>query len=241
MFMANTVITKMSQLERIAKVIARRGYCSRRDAEELIFNGKVKLDGIVVTNPATKVTEDASINVDGTELNKKNETRLWMFHKPRGCLTTSRDPLERATIFDFLPKDLPRVITIGRLDYNTEGLLLLTNDGELARQMELPSSNLDRVYRCRAYGEIQSTMISQLAKGIEIDGINYRPVKCVVDSSKGDNHWISMTLTEGKNREIRKVLEYFGLEVNRLIRLKYGSFELGSVPVGEVREISLAK
>ncbi|MFI4983676.1 MAG: pseudouridine synthase [Rickettsiales bacterium] len=229
----------MTQLERIAKVIARRGYCSRRDAEELIFNGQVKLDGIVVTTPATKVAADANIEIEGHNLDKKTQTRLWIFHKPKGCLTTSRDTHDRPTIYDFLPEDLPRVITIGRLDFNTEGLLLLTNDGEFARQFELPSSNLDRVYRVRAFGEIEKNMLSQLAKGIEIDGVQYRPVRCEIDSSKGDNHWLTMTLTEGKNREIRKVLEYFGLKVNRLIRLKYGNYSLGSLPTSALNEVSL--
>lgn len=231
----------MIKLERIAKVIARRGYCSRRDAEELIFDNKVKLDGVLVTTPATKVADDANIEIDGTTLEKKTETRLWKFHKPKGCITTSRDTHDRPTIYDFLPHDLPRVITIGRLDFNTEGLLLLTNDGEFARQFELPSSNLDRVYRVRAYGDINDHMLSQLKNGLTIDGIQYRSIKCVLDSTKGDNQWLTMTLTEGKNREIRKVLEHFGLKVNRLIRLNYGEYSLGSLPVGEINEVSLPK
>ncbi len=221
---------------RVAKVIAAAGHCSRREAEELIAEGRVKVNGQVITSPATFIT-DHSVKIDDKLINAKSPTRLWLFHKPTGFLTTTKDPNNRKTIFDLLPKDLPRVIAIGRLDYNTEGLLLLTTDGALARQLELPKNQFIRQYRARVFGKIDAERLKRLERGITVDGVRYGSIKVEIEVEKASNSWLKISLTEGKNREIRKVMEHLGLKVNRLIRVSYGDFTLGTLPVGQVTEI----
>ncbi len=223
--------------KRIAKVIAASGYCSRREAEALILERRVKVNGVTIENPATFIT-DHSIKIDDKLINNnKQETRLWILHKPEGVLTTSKDPNNRKTVFDILPKNMPRVITIGRLDYNTEGLLLLTTRGDLARQLELPKNKIPRQYRARVFGKLNHERLKKLIKGITIDGIRYGSIKVIVDVEKESNSWLTISLEEGKNREIRKVMEELGLKVNRLIRTNFGPFSLGTLKVGEIHEI----
>ncbi|CUA94786.1 pseudouridine synthase [Pannonibacter indicus] len=223
--------------ERIAKVMARAGLCSRRDAEVWITNGRVSVNGTVLTTPAITVTEDDIILVDGEPLPQKERTRLWLYHKPRGLVTTNFDPEGRPTVFEKLPADLPRVVSVGRLDINTEGLLLLTNDGGLARVLELPSTGWLRRYRVRAFGEITQDQLNALADGVAIDGVLYGGIEAVLDKTQGDNVWLTLGLREGKNREVKRVLEHLGLSVNRLIRLSFGPFQLLDLPEGEAREI----
>lgn len=222
--------------QRVAKVIARSGFCSRREAEELITEGRVKVNGVVIETAATLIT-DHSIKIDDKLLMEKKPPKVWIFHKPRGLITTNKDPKARKTIFEILPKYLPRVVTIGRLDINTEGLLLLTNDGELARYVELPSSKWTRIYRARVYGFIDMERLSKLQKGITIDGVKYGGIKVEMEQERDFNSWLKISLTEGKNREIKKVLEFFGLQVSRLIRISFGPFHLGKMAIGEVREV----
>lgn len=222
---------------RIAKAIARLGVCSRRDAEKLIFDGKVKVNGVKLDNPAVKVEESDKIEIEGEVLGKKEKTRLWLFHKPRGVITTNKDPQGRMTVFDVLPKDLPRVLTVGRLDLDTEGLLLLTNDGEFARSLELPESNIERVYRVRVRGKVSDDIIEELKSGIVIEGIRYKSVVVKVDYIQKSNTWLTVTLTEGKNREIRKIFEFFRMPVSRLIRVSYGKYQLDSLKPGQVVEV----
>ncbi len=224
--------------ERLAKCMARSGLCSRREAESWIAEGRVKVNGKKVLTPALNVSENDTVVVDGKPLKQKEETRLWLYHKPSGLVTTHKDPEGRKTVFETLPKDLPRVISIGRLDLNSEGLLLLTNDGALARKLELPSTGWIRRYRVRVYGSITPAMLAEIKNGMTIDGINYGSVEAVIDSSKGGNSWLTVSLREGKNREIRKIFEHFGCTVNRLLRLSYGSFQLGSLEKGEVKEVT---
>ena len=223
--------------DRIAKVLARAGICSRRDAERMIEAGRITVNGVVLTSPALNVTAKDKILVDGKPLPSKEPTRLWRYHKERGTVTTARDPEGRPTVFDALPADLPRVISIGRLDVNTEGLLLLTNDGELARKLELPSTGWARRYRVRAHGRTDQAKLDALQQGIEVDGVRYGPIQARLEREQGANVWISMTLREGKNREIKRVLEKLGLNVNRLIRTSYGPFQLGDLKDGVVQEV----
>jgi 23S rRNA pseudouridine2605 synthase len=223
--------------ERIAKVIARAGICSRRDAEKMIEAGRVALGGKTLTSPAINVTPDQRILVDGKPLPRAARTRVFRFHKPRGLVTTARDPQGRPTVFEALPKDLPRVISIGRLDINSEGLLLLTNDGDLARRLELPSTGWTRRYRVRLNGTVTDAALAQIGKGLTVDGVRYDKVKAVLDRKQGDNAWLTMALKEGKNREIRKLCEHFGWRVNRLIRIAYGPFQLGELPAGALDEV----
>ena len=224
--------------ERIAKRLARAGVCSRRDAERLIADGRVKLNGEILKSPATNVTEADRIEVDGHRVGGKERTRLWRYHKPKGLVTTHRDEKGRQTIFERLPPDMPRVISVGRLDLTSEGLLLLTNNGELSRHLELPATGWTRKYRVRAFGSIAQDRLDSLKNGIKIDGVLYGGIEASIDREQGDNVWLEMTLREGKNREIRKVLEYLGLKVNRLIRVSYGPFHLGQLPEGMIEEVS---
>ncbi len=227
--------------DRIAKLLARAGIASRREIERMIGEGRVAVGGKVIDTPATFLESLNGVTVDGKPVGKAEETRLFVFHKPAGLLTAEYDPKGRPTIYDALrnalPKDAGRVMPIGRLDYNTEGLLLLTNDGELKRRMELPSSGIPRTYRARAFGEITQEQLESLIEGIEIDGMRYGRIDANMERRTGRNQWIEMTITEGKNREIRRVLEHFGLEVSRLMRTSYGPFELADLPRGQAAEI----
>ncbi len=223
--------------ERIAKIVARAGVCSRRDAERLIAEGRVSVNGQVLETPAFLASFADEILVDGDPIPRPEETRLFLYHKSAGLVTTARDDHGRPTVFDDLPRGLPRVISVGRLDLNTEGLLLLTNDGALSRYLELPATGWVRTYRVRAYGHPTELDIRELAEGITYEGIHYGPIEVVVDRERGDNTWMTMSLREGKNREIRNVMRAIGLQVNRLIRVSYGPFELGALPEGEVIEV----
>ena len=229
--------TKEQKPERIAKRLCRAGVCSRRDAERWIAEGRVKLNGQILASPAVTVTEADVIEVDGKPVGQKEPARLWRYHKPKGLVTTHRDEKDRSTIFDSLPKGLPRVISVGRLDLNSEGLLLLTNDGELSRHLELPATGWKRSYRVRAFGRITQEKLDRLQKGVQIGGVRYGAIEAKMEREQGANTWLEMTLTEGKNREIRKVLEYLGLTVNRLIRVSYGPFQLGKLEQGAVEEV----
>jgi 23S rRNA pseudouridine2605 synthase len=223
--------------ERIAKVLSRAGLASRRDAEEWIVQGRVSVNGRVINSPALDVTTRDVITVDGKPLPERERTRLFMFHKPRGLMTTHADPEGRPTVFDNLPESLPRLISIGRLDFNTEGLLLLTNDGGLARVLELPDTGWLRRYRVRAHGEVTQDQLDALKKGVEVDGVKYGPIDAVLERDQGANVWLVFAIREGKNREVRNVMAHLGLEVNRLIRVSYGPFQLGELAEGEVEEI----
>ena len=223
--------------ERIAKRIARAGMCSRREAERWIEQGRVSVDGTVLTTPAFTVTDDNHVVVDGKPLPAKQETRLWRYHKPPGLVTTNRDELGRDTIFDHLPKNLPRVLTVGRLDLNSEGLLLLTNDGDLARKLELPATGWTRRYRVRVYGRVDQAKLEPLKRGVTIDGVGYDAIIASVDKQQGSNAWLTVSLREGKNREIRRVMEHLGWPVSRLIRLAYGPFQLGNLKAGAVEPV----
>jgi 23S rRNA pseudouridine2605 synthase len=223
--------------ERIAKLLARAGLCSRRDAERWIAEGRVSVDGAVLTSPAVIVTADNDIRVAGKPVPQPDRARLWRYHKPAGLVTTHRDEKGRPTVFDALPRDLPRLISIGRLDLNSEGLLLLTNDGALARRLELPATGWVRRYKVRVHGTVDAGRLAELAHGITIDGVAYGPIRANLERVQGSNAWIAMALSEGKNREVRRVLEHLGLQVTRLIRLSYGPFQLGHLERGAIAEI----
>jgi 23S rRNA pseudouridine2605 synthase len=223
--------------ERIAKIVARAGLCSRRDAEEWIVQGRVAVNGRVINSPALDVTASDVVTIDGKPLPERERTRLFLYHKPRGLMTTHDDPEGRPTVFDNLPEGLPRLISIGRLDFNTEGLLLLTNDGGLARALELPDTGWLRRYRVRAHGEVTQGQLDELKKGVEVDGVKYGSIDATLERDKAANVWIVFAIREGKNREVRNVMAHLGLEVNRLIRISYGPFQLGEIEEGQVEEI----
>jgi 23S rRNA pseudouridine2605 synthase len=226
-----------AQSERIAKRMARAGLCSRREAERWIEEGRVVVNDQKLTTPAVTVSMRDKIEVDGNPLPAIERTRLWLFHKPAGVMTTNHDPEGRPTIFDVLPKELPRVITVGRLDMNTEGLLLLTNDGGLARVLELPATGWLRRYRVRVHGKVDQAQLDSLREGIAVDGVLYGSIEATIDRQQGTNCWLNIALREGKNREIKRVLAAFDLDVTRLIRLSYGPFQLAEMSPREVREI----
>jgi 23S rRNA pseudouridine2605 synthase len=223
--------------ERIAKVVSRAGLASRRDAEEWIVQGRVTVNGRVINSPALDVTANDVITVDGKPLPPRERTRLFLFHKPRGLMTTHADPEGRPTVFDNLPEGLPRLISIGRLDFNTEGLLLLTNDGGLARALELPDTGWLRRYRVRAHGEVIQAQLDELKRGVEVDGVKYGPIDATLERDQGANVWLVFAIREGKNREVRNVMAHLGLEVNRLIRVSYGPFQLAELAEGAVEEV----
>jgi 23S rRNA pseudouridine2605 synthase len=223
--------------QRIAKLLARAGVGSRRDIECMIAQGEVALNGQVLTTPATIVASLDGITVRGEAVAALEPSRLFRFHKPAGFLTTARDPGGRPTIMDIMPPGMPRVVPVGRLDMNTEGLILLTTDGALKRALELPMSGVPRRYRVRAYGEISQQVVESLIEGLTIDGMRYGPIDADIERRTGRNLWLTMTLTEGKNREIRRVLEYLGLQVSRLIRVAYGPIELGDLPPRDADEV----
>ncbi len=223
--------------ERIAKRLSRIGVCSRREAERMIEARRIAIDGVVVTSPAIRVAPDARLTVDGKPVKQAERARLWRYHKPNGLICTNRDPQGRETIFDRLPKTLPRVVTIGRLDLTSEGLLLLTNDGALARRLEHPSTGWTRRYRVRVFGRPDSARLERLAKGITLDGVRYGPIEARIERFQPSNAWLTVALREGKNREIRKILTHLGLEVNRLIRISFGPFQIGSLAREAVSEV----
>ncbi|BBK45373.1 pseudouridine synthase [Allostella vacuolata] len=224
--------------DRIAKVLARAGLCSRRDAERWIAEGRVRVNGRLLDTPACVVTEKDQIVVDGKPLPAADRTRLWRFHKPAGVVTTHRDPQGRPTLFDILPPELPRVVSVGRLDLNSEGLILLTNDGALARRLELPSTGWIRRYRVRLHGIVDPGLLATLEAGVTVDGIVYGPIRAVLDGQKGENAWLTVSLREGKNREIRRVMEHLGYITSRLIRVAYGPFQLGELERGAAAEVT---
>jgi 23S rRNA pseudouridine2605 synthase len=223
--------------ERIAKVIARAGLASRREAETWIAAGRVAVNGERIASPARNVTAADRVTVDGEPLPVRERTRLFLYHKPRGLLTTHADPGGRPTIFSTLPKGLPRLISVGRLDVNTEGLLLLTNDGGLARTLELPATGWLRRYRVRAHGRVTQADLDGLRAGVTIDGIRYGSVEATIDRVQGSNVWLTFAIREGKNREVKNVLGHLGLAVNRLIRVSFGPFQLGELAVGDIEEV----
>jgi len=224
--------------ERVAKLLARAGLCSRRDAERWIAEGRVALHGEVLKSPAVNVSDPAALTVDGKTLPAADRARLWRYHKPAGLVTTHRDEKGRETVFDALPKELPRLISVGRLDLNSEGLLLLTNDGELARRLELPANGWLRRYKVRVHGVVDPARLAALEKGVTIDGVAYGPIHAIFEGEQHvSNVWLTVSLREGRNREIRKVMAHLGLAVTRLIRLAYGPFQLGNLPRGAIEEV----
>ncbi len=226
--------------QRIAKLLARAGVASRREIERMIADGRIALNGEILETPAVLLKNLQGVTVDGTLVGQADPTRLFLYHKAAGLLTAERDFTGRRTIYDDLPKDLPRFMPIGRLDLNTEGLLLMTNDGEFKREMELPKFGVERTYRARTFGDISQEQLESLVDGIEIEGIRYGKIDANLERRTGANQWVEMTLTEGKNREVRRVLEHFELQVSRLIRTRYGPYELGALPVGQVVEVRRA-
>ncbi len=223
--------------ERIAKVIARAGICSRREAERLIAEGRVAVDGQRLDSPAVNVTATQRITIDGEALPAPAPPRLWRYHKPAGLITSARDPQGRPTVFASLPPELGRLLSVGRLDLNSEGLLLVTNDGALKRRLELPASGWIRRYRVRVHGRPEPQKLAGLAQGVRVAGVDYGPIRAELERQTASNAWLKMALTEGKNREVRKVLEHLGLAVNRLIRVAYGPFQLGRLARGALEEV----
>ncbi|AQS84338.1 MAG: pseudouridine synthase [Acetobacter aceti] len=233
----NNENTTEARGDRIAKWLARSGVASRRDIERMIAERRIKLNGVVVEHPATFVTSTDVVAVNGNIVEGPQHTRLWRYHKPDGLVTTHRDPEGRKTVFETLPEGMPRVVSVGRLDLNSEGLLLLTNDGALARRLELPSNGWLRRYRVRVFGVVNERELAGLAKGCSIEGVKYGPIEASLDSRKGDNAWLTVSLREGKNREIRRVMTALNLHVSRLLRTSYGPFPLGELKPGELEEV----
>ena len=223
--------------ERLAKFMARSGVCSRREAEEFIKQQRVTVNGEIVTTPAFNVDGTEKILFDGEKLPQIDKTRLWLYYKPVGLITSHKDEQNRETVFNNLPAYMPRVVSVGRLDLNSEGLLLLTNNGELSRELELPKNAWSRRYRVRVHGRIDVKKLESLKNGVTVDDVEYGKVNAVIDSQNGTNAWLTVTLSEGKNREVRKLMKYVGLDVARLIRVSYGPFQLGSLKKGEVKEV----
>ena len=236
--MKNNKLTKSNETERIAKKLSRAGVCSRREAERWIADGRIKVNNVILSTPATNVSEKDKILVDNIPLPKPSLSKIWRFHKPKGCLVTENDPKGRKTIFQILPKSLPRVITVGRLDYDSEGLLLLTNDGEISRKLELPSTGWLRKYKVRVHGIVDKSALLKIKDGIKLDNFKTGPIESSLEIQKGTNAWIIIGIREGKNREIRRIMDHLGYPVNRLIRLSYGPFQLGNLKSGEVLEIN---
>ena len=234
---ASTAPPPAAAPQRIAKLLARAGVGSRRDIERMITEGRVALDGVALASPALNVASLAGITVDGRPVAAPEAVRLFRLHKPAGVLTTARDPAGRPTVMGLLPEGLPRLLTVGRLDMTSEGLLLLTNDGGLKRALELPATGLERRYRVRAFGPATQQLLDRLAEGVTIGGVRYGPVRAFLERKRGDNAWIEVMLSEGKNREVRRLMEWLGLRVNRLIRTHYGPFVLGDLPVARVAEV----
>ena len=225
--------------ERIAKVIARDTKYSRREVEKLILDGRVKIDETIIYKPNVNVTSTNTIHLDNKKINFKQQVQLYKYYKPRGFLVTHSDPKNRNTIFDNLPKKFENMITVGRLDYDSEGLLLMTNSGDIKRKMELPNNNWKRIYRVRVYGKINKDIVLKLRKGLKIKTIQYKPIDAKIDNESNSYTWLTMSLTEGKNREIRNIFEYFGMSVTRLIRVAYGPYKLNNLIKGEVAKIKL--
>jgi len=230
----------VSEPERIAKRLARAGLCSRRDAERWIAAGRVRVDGTVLDTPAFTVTDRNRIEVDGKPLPDIDRPRLWLYHKPVEQMVTARDPQGRPTVFDALPRDMPRTVSVGRLDFMSEGLLLLTNDGGLARRLELPANGWTRRYRARVHGVVDEARLMELARGITVEGVHYGPIKARLERQQRTNAWLEIALSEGKNREVRRVLAHLDLPVMRLIRVAFGPFQLGTLERGEVEEVPSA-
>ena len=236
--MKNNKLTKSNETERIAKKLSRAGVCSRREAERWIADGRIKVNNVILSTPATNVSEKDKILVDNIPLPKPSLTKIWRFHKPKGCLVTENDPKGRKTIFQILPKSLPRVISVGRLDYDSEGLLLLTNDGAISRKLELPSTGWLRKYKVRVHGIVDKSALLKIKDGIKLDNFKTGPIEATLEIQKGTNAWILIGIREGRNREIRRIMDHLGYPVNRLIRLSYGPFQLGNLKSGEVLEIN---
>lgn len=224
--------------ERIAKWLARAGIASRRDAEKLVAEGRVAINGATLDTPASFVAPGDSVSLDGKPVGEPDRTRLFRYHKPDGLVTTHKDPEGRKTVFEELPAGLPRLVSVGRLDLTSEGLLLLTNDGALSRKLELPDNAWIRRYRARVHGFVDERALAQLSRGITVDGVAYGPIEAGLDSRQGTNAWLTVALKEGKNREVRRVLQHLNLTVTRLIRTAYGPFQLGTLPRGAVEEVN---
>lgn len=224
--------------ERVAKLLARAGLCSRRDAERWIAEGRVSLKGEVLTSPAINVVNPSELSVDGKPLPEAERARVWRYHKPTGLVTTHRDEKNRPTVFASLPKNLPRLISVGRLDLNSEGLLLLTNDGALARRLELPENGWLRRYRVRVHGTIDAAQLKALENGVTVEGVAYGPIHATLERQQGSNAWLMVSLREGRNREVRKVMAHLNLPVSRLIRIAYGPFQLGNLETGGIEEVT---
>lgn len=228
-------------MKKIAKLISERGYCSRREAEKIIISGRVSVNNTIVQNVAERFSDNVTIKIDDKILETKQKTVVFLFNKPTGCISSTKDEHGRTTIFDYIPKNLPRLISVGRLDYNSEGLMILTNNGELAKELMSPKNHIKRIYLVKVFGNINENMIHQIESGITIDGITYNEISIKIKSISDKKHILEMTLTEGKNREIRKICKYFNLIVNKLQRISYENFYLDKLPLIGLKQISYEK